>query len=430
MSSGLRFVPIVFFSVFLIPLPACAETTAKLAPNTVAVLYENITDGPGMGRSVKDTVDMLRDTRAGFIFRGFWQWEPVVESPDQIPAALFSLTSDQRVSPDQVAARLRTTGNYYRSLKKWISSIKREIPELVFCGALPAQHLSRVDYNPVTGRVFMPEETWAMALDPQKWSIVHKGKPMTKADLQERQYGKKGRKYDRHRADAYAPDITNPDFQDLLIGWAQKQIDSGADAIWIDMLQAQGNLMLRMTEDPDHPAVKEAFAAAAKIVDEIHRYGSSNGRPVLAGSWGQSETANAALFATAKLDFVTVTPSNEETANKTLDETRWEETINAIRQIHGNVPVFAFIDWTGNASPLATFSQKLRPDNQKKAIEAFDAAFARMGVTFVYPLHGGDMGKKASRLSFGKLRVYDSLAPEFATFATIKGLAQRKNGNR
>ncbi len=268
-----------------------------------------------------------------------------------------------------------------------------------------------------------------MALDPQKWSIVRKGKPMTKADLQERQYGKKGRKYDRHRADAYAryhqPGLSGP------VDRLGTETDRQRRGCHMDR-HASGPGQSYAAHDgrPRSSGGQGSFCRRGKIVDEIHRYGSSNGRPVLAGSWGQSETANAALFATAKLDFVTVTPSNEETANKTLDETRWEETINAIRQIHGNVPVFAFIDWTGNASPLATFSQKLRPDNQKKAIEAFDAAFARMGVTFVYPLHGGDMGKKASRLSFGKLRVYDSLAPEFATFATIKGLAQRKNGNR
>ena len=63
-------------------------------------------------------------------------------------------------------------------------------------------------------------------------------------------------------------DITNKDFQELLLSWAKKQIDCGADAIWIDMLYAQAKKIAQVTKDIKHPAFKESFAASARIVDE------------------------------------------------------------------------------------------------------------------------------------------------------------------
>ncbi len=48
---------------------------------------------------------------------------------------------------------------------------------------------------------------------------------------------------------------------------------------------------------------------------------------------------------------------------------------------------------------------------------------------FVYPIHGGDMGptREVKRLSYGKFNWYDSIAPEFQTYETIKELAQNKS---
>jgi hypothetical protein len=49
--------------------------------------------------------------------------------------------------------------------------------------------------------------------------------------------------------------------------------------------------------------------------------------------------------------------------------------------------------------------------------------FSKKRIIFVYPVHGGWMGDKAEIRSYGKSRVYDSLAPEFQTYETIKELA-------
>ena len=428
-------VGIAFFAVVLPvrQLQAGAEQEAareKLSRVKVAVLYENITDGVGIGRSIEDTVKLLKETQTDLIFRGFWKWEPIVESPDDIPEELFKLAENKGLSHKQVGEKLRQTGRYYHALEQWVSAIKQEIPGIIFCGAVPAQQLCRVELNPITGKVYTGEETWEMALDPQKWNIESSGKPITKEELQERfsgrQSGKAGNGYDRRKATAYFPDITNPEFQQLLLSWAKKQIDCGADAIWIDMLYTQVKLFLQVTGNRLHPAIEESCAAITKIVDRIHEYGESKGKYIYVGTWGQSTSEFGIPYPSANLDFVTFSPSKEEILNKALDNGRWEGKINSVRQIYNDIPIFAFIDWSNNESPTVTFSQKLSKKEQREVLRTFDQACSKIGANFVYPLHGGYMGKASSKLSFGKKRVYDSLAPEFQTYETIKELAQLK----
>jgi hypothetical protein len=49
------------------------------------------------------------------------------------------------------------------------------------------------------------------------------------------------------------------------------------------------------------------------------------------------------------------------------------------------------------------------------------------GMVFVYPIHGGYLGDDATVLLFGTYTTYDSLAPQFNTYGTIKYLAQKKS---
>lgn len=428
----------ISIAVFAVALPgrqllAGTEQEAaheKLSRVKVAVLYENITDGAAIARSIEDTIKLLKETQTDFIFRGFWKWEPIVESPEDIPDELFKLAENKDLSHKQVAQKLRRTGRYYRALGQWVSAIKQEMPGIIFCGAIPAQQLCSVELDPVTGRVYTAEDTWGVAFDPRKWNIESSGKPVTKEEFQERFSAKKSGKanngYDRRKAAAYFPDITNPDFQQLLLSWAKKQIDCGADAIWIDMLYAQVKMLLLLTENSMHPAIEESCAAVNKIVDRIHEYGASKGKYIYVGTWGQSTSELGIPYASASLDFVTFSPSKEEILNKKLDDDKWTEKINSVRQIYNDIPIFAFIDWSNNESPTVTFSQKLGKEEQKKILRTFDQGYSKMGMNFIYPLHGGYMGKAASKLSFGNKRVYDSLAPEFQTYETIRELAQLK----
>ncbi|MDD5596101.1 MAG: hypothetical protein PHY94_07675 [Candidatus Omnitrophica bacterium] len=416
------------------------EAQKRLSQVKVASLYENITDGVPIGRSIDETIGILKETKTDLIFRGFWKWTPVVDSPDNIPAQLFELAGDKNITPKQLSDTFRRNGHYYQELKRWISAIKKEIPEIIFIGAIPAQTLSRIEVNPITGRVYTTGETWQMALDPAKWGIERNGKPVTKEQFQKWFYGihpfggKVEGGYDWHKVQAYFPDITNPKFQELLLSWAKKQIDCGADGIWIDMLYQQATRLAQITGDMYHPSVRESVAAASKIVDEIHKYGKSRGKYIYVGTWDGPFVATELFtgkefpYSGEDLDFITASPLNKEILEKKINELRWTKETAIIKRIYGEIPVFSFIDWAFDESQTVIFSQKLSKEEQREVLNTFDESFAKMGINFIYPVHGGYMGRGeiSTNLAWGKYRIYDALAPEFQTYNTIKELANRK----
>ncbi|RLG67197.1 MAG: hypothetical protein DRO11_10415, partial [Methanobacteriota archaeon] len=210
------------------------------------------------------------------------------------------------------------------------------------------------------------------------------------------------------------------------MSWAKKQIDCGADAIWIDMLFSQAGRLLRITKDPNHPAVRESFEAASEMVDKIHEYGLSKGRYIYVGTWDQPIISMP--YSPPDLDFVTLAniPSSREVYLMELDEGKCDERIEKIREKLGDVYILAFMDFGFPNSPVEIFSQNLTPEKQREFLRIADEFFSKKGIIFIYPVHGGFMGWNPKILSFGKFNVYDSLAPEFDTYETIKELAQKK----
>lgn len=332
----------------------------------VAILYERVTDGGLINRSLEDVQRIVTETGADMIFRGFWRWGPYPKECSQLP--------------DRYRAQCELAGGSYRHLEEAISAVRNVKPNLIFCGAVPAQKVRRKhELNPKTGEMLTYPETWSLALDPEK-------------------------------ADAYFPDITNEKFQELLLSWAEEQIDCGADAIWIDMLVTQARIMEFLARDPNHPAVVDALKAAKRIIDEIHAYGRSKGRYIYVGSWW---TAAKFPQETLDLDFVTVSPTIAEVLEMRFNETRWNEIIRLVRERLGNVPIFAFIDWASTTkAPLGAFSQDLTPEQQREFLKRADSFLRSKGVIFIYPVHGGYMGVDATKLSFGRYGFYDSLAPQ------------------
>ena len=387
---------------------------AGLPPVRVAVLYEWVTDGGPTGRSLEEVIAILKEVHTQLIFRGFWRWSPCPNRCEDLPTW-------------QARERCRLRGYSYTYLEEAIAQIKAEMPDVIFVGAVPAQIVQReAIWNPKTGEVIEYPETWELALDPAKWGL-----PMSKEEFQCR-FGKTHlwvpqgldcSLYDPEEAVAYFPDITYPKFQELLLSWAERQIDAGADAIWIDMLFKQAGMLARLAGDMDHPAVRESYEAIHRIVDRIHNYGAARGRQVYVGSWGMVMFP----YPPPALDFVTTTPTAQEVREMRLDEARWDERVVAIRERYGEVPILAFIDWASTTeTPLGQFSQLLSPEEQREFLRLADEFFAERDVVFVYPVYGGWMGNDAEILSFGLSRVYDSLAPEFDTYGTIVELAQGK----
>ena len=176
----------------------------------VAILYERITDGiyhPSKIRTYKDLVKILKETNPDLVFRVWWRWTPTPES----------------LHPNNPVYQ---AGHTYQQLEETLRKLKKDLPEIKYWfGAIPTQRINFEEKNPITGKTYSQNETWQMALDPQKWGIN-----FSKEKLQELAQEKSGTgKY------GYFPDITNKEFQELYLSWAKRQIDAGVNGLFLDL---------------------------------------------------------------------------------------------------------------------------------------------------------------------------------------------------
>ena len=397
------------------------DARERLLKVKIASWYQTITDYQAFNRTADDVITHLKDTRTEFVFRAFWRYKVIPEDCSDLSSPI------QR-------QKCEKAGFSYSDLKEMIREIKKEEPNIIICVGIPTERINAIERDPITGETFDSEEVWKMALDPKKWGL-----PITKEEFQAdraRLLGfASGSKYNWKKANAYYPDITNPKFQKLQLDWAKKLIDCGVDAIWIDMLFAQARMFYEITGDVNHPAVKESYKAALKLVDEIHKYGLEKyGKYIYVGGW--TNFIEIPDYPNPDFDFVVNMIWEQEVANKTLWEERWDTFFSKVKNRMGNnILVLVFMDEAAvrwQDQPLGIFSQQLSKQEQKEYLRKADAFFSekrkehKLPIVFVYPLHGGWMGNNAEILSYGKFKVYDSLAPEFETYETIKELAQRK----
>lgn len=388
------------------------EARKRLSTVRVAVQYRRVTDGL---RSVDEVIEILKETQTEFIFQGWMRQNPSSETCSDLSPAKRK--------------KCEREGYSYEHMRNAISKIKEEMPDVIFGGGFLAEFLHPESWNELTGETYGKDKIWEMALDPSKWGI-----PKSKAEFQtewavSRGWTQEGQPYNpKEQMHYYYPDLTNPNFKELFLSWAKKQIDGGVNAIWIDMLYVQPRLLKKITGDINHPAVKESYEAASDIIDEIHEYGYSKGKYIYVISWAQPIMFEVP-YPPPDLDALMTTVSTKEIRAMKMDEKKWDVGIKKIREKFGDIPIFARIDYGNVGSPLSVFSQELTKDQANQFLRIADEFFQQKGIIFIYPLHGGNMGglgKKPERLSYGKYDWYDSLAPEFETYDTIKELAQKK----
>ena len=361
--------------------------TMKLSDVKVAILYGVVIDKM---RSIDDINTILKELGADLLFLGYFRWRGM--------------------------AMVERQTNVYGLLKKYIEKIKEENPNLIFVGGLAAQELNRIEYDPYNKRMIPEEEVWQIALNPQKYGFNMTGIEFHK-------------NYWRVPEDEnyIFPDILNPKFQDLILSFAKAQIDAGVDALWLDGLFWQAEVFYKLAGGREHKAIEEALKAAQKIVLKIKDYAESKGRKIWVGSDAQIDLP----YSMPKLDFVTVSPTVSEIREKRLDEDRWTRMISKIKEKYGEIPVFALIEWSYPAAPFArdiplgVFSQQLNREEQRELIRRLDEFYKEKGIIFIYPVHGGFIGRDAVKLAFSKYYKYDALAPEFQTYEQIKELVKK-----
>lgn len=398
----------------------------------VAVQYRYVTDGNIIDRSVKDTIKIFKELNVDFIFQGWITQKPCPEKCSDWP------TKEER-------EKCEFFGKSYEHLRNALSEIKKELPDIIFCGGTQAEFLYPEEVG--NSRLILEpqdrDKAWEMALNPEKWNIN-----VSRREIQcywARRWGSVGKNEScprdgelKQKMGKYFPDLTNPEFQKIFLDRIYKQIDAGVDVIWIDMLYMQAQLMNLLTKNPDHPAVIESYKASQEIVDKIHKYGERKGKRIYVITWVAVIRGNSIIGASKKyvnVDAAMVSPSSDEIRDKftgkigNFDEELWDRLVKKIKKEY-KIPVFAMIDYGGpGRTSLYVFSQELSKEEAKEFLRKTDEFFSKKGIIFIYPLHGGDMGRKEMMIkkrAYGKFNWYDSLAPEFETYETIKELAKKK----
>jgi len=406
------------------------ESSSKnISQIKVAIQYRYVTDGRVINRSLDDVIKILKETKADFIFQGWMTQKPCPNRCSDLPW--------------QKRKKCRLSGYNYEHLRKAILKIKKELPDILFCGGTQAEYL----YPEETGEsclILEPgdrDKAWEMTLNPEKWEVN-----VSKRDFQcywAKRWGDIGKneqcpseKELKQRMRKFFPDLTNPEFQKTFLERIYKQIDAGVDAIWIDMLYVQARLMEKLTKNSDHPAVKDSYEAAREIVNKIHEYGEKKGKYIYVITWVAVKGKNSIISVPKEyvnVDAAMVSPSSNEIKDKftgrigNFNEELWDELVEKIKKEYG-IPIFARIDYGGlGRTPLYVFSQELSKKEQREFLRKADEFFSKKGIIFIYPVHGGDMGRRSlvKRLSYSRFNWYDSLAPEFETYEIIRELIQK-----
>lgn len=405
----------------------------RLAQIKVVSQYRTVTDGKLINRSIDDIIKIFKETKTGFIFQGWNTQQPCPENYTDLPSKKL-----------QRLAELH--GYTYKDLSNTISKIKNEMPNIIFCGSVQAEFFWPEEVLGENRRDRI-DKAWEMVLDPSKWGLNYSKRDMQ--GLFAKRWGiiKKGEDFPGEAElklkmingsegiyHCYFPDITNPEFQKILLKRIFKQIDAGVDAVWIDALYAQAFLLkaLKLVEDDAHPAIQESYKAALKIVDEIHEYGLKKGKYIYVISWvihpNPLDISLAVLNPTPNVDIAMTSIGANEIKTGRMNKRKWDKMIEMHRKL-GVCHVYTRIDYGGiGRSPLRVFSQELTSKQQNEVLKTADDFLSNMGIKFIYPIRGGDMGPKRSvkKLAFGRFNWYDSFAPEFKTYKTIKELAQNR----
>lgn len=384
-----------------------------------------------INRSVAEVIGELEELNTDFIFLGFRYQYAVPESPEE-PPGFFTL--------DELDLAMQN-GYTFSQLKDAISELHRKMPAVIFTAGLGIEFFYARDRDPITGVAIDNEKAWSLALDPAEYGL-----PLSKEAFQ-CEYGKrKGTfpdasdcsKFDPTKVDVFWPDLNKAAVHDLFLNKARKLIECGADSIWIDMLFTQCEHLLKLTSDINHPAIQQSFESGRRLVDDIRALTNPNGRPTFVGSWIivllEDQKVSAPPYPAPNYDYTVLTPSGQEVSDLKFNEGLWLEALSVTRGYLGqNIPIIARIDVGFKDSPAHVFSQHLSRDRQLDFLKTMDKFLADNRVLFSFPVSGlfmgpWDLGEKKT-FAFDSHPVYDSLAPEFQSFDTLKELAAGRKTN-
>ena len=376
-----------------------------------AILYVNLNDRIPENRTLIDAVKIVADLNPDFIWMGF-EYGAVLSLPESEETAYkqYLKAGYPPKVAERLAAEAKKRGYHYKSLRDQITKLKKVLPHVDFNGAIHPQYVYYHMWNDITLKPYSNDEIESMVLDLSKWGL-----PYDKRRTQEM--------FRKFIGYGFYSDLTNEEFQRLILSRVKRFADCGVDSIWYDMLFAQALLIYRyVTKDAKHKAVTESFEAAVELIYKTKKYVDK------VGTWSGFlflKHINPNL-PSPEIDFITENPQPNEVRNLRFNKNFWIALKRLRDKFIPSATVMVTPDWgPGCGHMMNVFSQELTPQQQCQFMRIWKDFCDKMGFVPVFPVHGGNLGEKGKclkKMSYGKYNKYDALAPEFNTYDCIKSL--------
>jgi len=222
----------------------------------------------------------------------------------------------------------------------------------------------------------------------------------------------------------YLGDTGSETYRKYLIGWCEKQIDAGVDALHFGEVYQYAQYRIANMRQDSTSTTAEYAQYFTLIANELKTYATSKGRQLLVtlnggiGAKLEGRPLAEMQVALGMLDYVSVSFSLEDFDPPFTPHEDWASIRAYVTQVMGrDVPIMVWIDWAGRESntQLSKLAAQSAAD-QVTVLRNLDASTKAAGVFFAYPVYGGDT-------VYGK---YDSV--KYGTYNTIVALAKGTPG--
>jgi hypothetical protein len=362
-------------------LPTCSNNPfPKFEP---AVIYEPINTPAGKGGYLTNLLagSLLANAKTNFVFRGFFWWG---HCPNWWPWQSSLLLGGQDF-PCTYQGQL----NSLNALSDEIKVLKQKNPNLIFAGGMTTSHLESKD-------------TWT------------NGTPIGLNYDNMCAHDSKGNTIDFFGG--CMANFSSSQYRQFIIGWANKIVDSGVDAIWFDQICMYEKYHI------GSGSVDKMLSDCANNFGEIARavrlHASQSGRSILISfNWnagGISDLYNGGhedgvRLLTQNVNYVmaSTNPGDFNTTSPYVLTEDWPTVKKAV----GNLPIVTYLDWSGSCNwcQLYKFAQ-LSKQNQINYLSAVDADTKNNEIIFAYPMWGGSDQMTTDRYDSVRDGTYDTIA--------------------
>ena len=361
----------------------CNDNSYKFKP---AAVYEPINTPAGKGGYETNTLSdkLLTNAKTNFVFRGYFWWG---HCPEWWPWTVSSQLGGKNV-PCTYQGQLQSLS----ALSSEIKNLKQKNPNLIFAGGITTSHLE-------------PKDTWA------------DGTPIGNDYGNMCAHDSKGKTVDFYGG--CIANFSNPKWRQFLIGWANKIVDAGVDAIWFDQICMYEKYRTDASQVSSvNKFMSDCSNNFAEIASAVRSHASQSGKSIyIAFNWNAGSISNlynngyenGLELMIKNVDYI-MASTNPEDFNKTKPYVLTEDW-PTVKKAVGNLPIVTYLDWSGQCDwcQLYRFAQLSKQD-QINYLSDVDADTKKNGVIFAYPIWGGSDQMYTDRYDSVRDGTYDTIA--------------------